>query len=153
MSQSRRPVPVMTDTEGQKIFRKLKSGQAVFTASFVALLLLFTSLNIIRPEGSITLWLVQSVPLLIFVPGLYRQRFRSYSWVCFVILPYFTWSVVNTMSPFIRWTDVVVLILSSLIFLSAMMVSRWLQYWHLYQHQTAQAQQDSGATESASSGR
>lgn len=140
MSESRRNRPiVLTEDEGQKIFRKLTIGKAIFTASFVALLMLFTSLNIIRTDGGIALWLVQCVPLLIFVPGLLRQRFRSYSWVCFVILPYFTWSVVNSMGPFIRWSDVIVVILSSVIFLSAMMVSRWLQYWNLYQQQAAES--------------
>lgn len=140
MSESRRQRPiVLTENDGKKIFRKLTIGKAIFTACFVALLLLFTSLNIIRPDGSIALWLVQCVPLLIFVPGLLRQRFRSYSWVCFAILPYFTWSVVNSMSPFIRWSDVVVVILSSVIFISAMMVSHWLQYWNFYQQQAAES--------------
>jgi len=133
-SATRQP-PQLDDDDGQRIFRRLSRGKAVFTASYVGLLLLFTSLNIVRPDGSFTLWLVQCVPLLIFVRGLLQQRFRSYSWICFVILPYFTWSVVNSMGPFVRWSDIVVVALSVIIFTSSMMVSRWQQYWNLYLQQ------------------
>lgn len=125
----------ISDAEAPLLYRKLCYSRALFSASFVGLLMLFTSLNIIRADGGFTLWLVQCVPLLIFVPGLYQQRYRTYSWICFVILPYFTWSVVNVMGPFARWSDALVVALAVIIFLSAMMASRWLQYWQLYEQQ------------------
>lgn len=142
MTDSEKKVIAITEADAPLLYRKLCYSRAVFLASFVALLMLFTSLNIIRPDGSFSLWLVQCVPLLIFVPGLYQQRFRTYSWVCFVILPYFTWSVVNVMSPLVRWSDALVVALTVLIFISAMMASRWQQYWQLYLQQ-AQARQAS----------
>jgi uncharacterized membrane protein len=70
-----------------------------------------------------------------------QQRFRTYSWICFVILLYFTWSVVNAMSPFVRWQDILVVALSVIIFISAMMISRWMQYWQYYQRQQAATDQ------------
>ena len=135
MTESSKKMITITDAEAPLLFRKLCYSRAVFFASYAALLMLFTSLNIIRADGSFKLWLVQCVPLLIFVPGLYQQRYRTYSWVCFVILPYFTWSVVNVMSPLVRWSDALVVFLTVLIFISAMMASRWLQYWQLYLQQ------------------
>lgn len=126
---------MITDAQASAIYKKLRCVRAVFLASYVALLLLFTAMNIFTADGSIKLWLVQTLPLLIFIPGLIQQRFRTYSWICFVILLYFTWSVVNVMSPFINWTDIVVVTLSVVIFITAMMASRWLQYWQYYQRQ------------------
>jgi uncharacterized membrane protein len=126
---------MITDAQAAVIYKKLRCVRAVFLASYIALLLLFTAMNIFAADGSIKLWLVQTLPLLIFIPGLMQQRFRTYSWICFVILLYFTWSVVNVMSPFINWTDVVVVTLSVVIFITAMMASRWLQYWQYYQRQ------------------
>lgn len=35
------------------------------------------------------LWLGKLVPLLIFLPGMLRDRLRSYIWLCFVSLLYF----------------------------------------------------------------
>lgn len=127
---------VMTETEAVSIYQKLRVSQVLFILSYSALLVLFSVLNITQTDGSLKLWLVQCVPLLIFIPGLVQQRFRTYSWICFVILPYFTWSVVNAMSPLIRWHDVLVVALSVIIFMTAMMASRWLQYWQYYQNQT-----------------
>ena len=35
------------------------------------------------------IWLVKLVPLLIFLPGMLRDRLRTYIWLCFVSLGYF----------------------------------------------------------------
>lgn len=135
MTETTKKIIAISDADAPLLYRKLCYSRAVLLASYVAMLMLFTSLNIILPDGSIKLWLVQCIPLLIFIPGLYQQRYRTYSWLCFVILPYFTWSVVNVMSPLIRWSDAVVVVLTVLIFISAMMASRWQQYWQLYLQQ------------------
>lgn len=127
---------VISDTEATLIHRKFLAARMLFLICYAVMLLLFCLLNLFLDQGSFKLLLVQCVPLLIFVPGLVQQRYRTYSWICFVILPYFTWSVVNVMSPLIRWHDIAVLILSVIIFVTAMMASRWLQYWQYYQQQT-----------------
>lgn len=126
---------VITPAQAGVIHRKLRSMQRIFFINYGALLLLFALNNIFTADGSLTLWLVQSVPLLMFIPGLVQQRFRTYSWICFVILVYFTWSVVNVMGPFVTWQDGLVVVLSVTIFISAMMISRWMQYWQYYQRQ------------------
>lgn len=123
----------MTLEEAPRLYRKLSAARALTLASYVALLLLFTSTNIIGHEGGLTLWLLQCLPLLILAPGLMQQRYRTYSWLCFVILLYFTWSVTNVMSPLGFWRDWLVLILSAILFISAMLASRWLQHWQYWQ--------------------
>lgn len=130
--------PEITADQAQRIYRKLCVGRALVLASYTGLLLLFSSWNIIDPQGGIKLWLVQCLPLLIFVPGLWQDRQRTYSWLCFVILLYFTWSVTNVMSPLGFWRDWLVLGLSVTLFVAAMMTSRWLQYWRLWQSRQAQ---------------
>jgi uncharacterized membrane protein len=100
----------------------------------------------VRESGSWQLWLVQTLPLAIFIPGLLRQRYRTYSWICFAILMYFTWSVTNAMAPWARWWDLLIVLLTVSIFISAMMVSRWLQYYGLYLFQATE-RQTSAATE------
>jgi uncharacterized membrane protein len=35
------------------------------------------------------IWLAYLLPLLIFLPGMLRDRLRSYVWLCFVVLLYF----------------------------------------------------------------
>ena len=72
---------------------------------------------------------MQTVPLLLILPGLIKNRHRSYSWLCFVILIYFTAYVVEVMSPLFVWTDALALALSVVIFTTSMLASRWLQHW------------------------
>lgn len=35
------------------------------------------------------IWLLKLLPLLLFLPGMYRDRLRSFIWLCFVCLGYF----------------------------------------------------------------
>ena len=98
-------------------------------ACYGALLALFAALNLLRPEGSFSTWAMQTVPLLLILPGLIKNRHRSYSWLCFVILIYFTAYVVEVMSPLFVWTDALALALSVVIFTTSMLASRWLQHW------------------------
>lgn len=138
--------PILDDQQGRKLQQKLVWGRSVFALSYLGLLGLFALLNLVRESGSWQLWLVQTLPLAIFIPGLLRQRYRTYSWICFAVLMYFTWSVTNAMAPWARWWDLLIVLLTVSIFISAMMVSRWLQYYGLYLFQATE-RQTSAATE------
>ncbi len=120
--------------QAEQIRRKLVIARTLVLGSYAGLLLLFTLLALITPEQSWKLWLVQVLPLVIFVPGLWRGYHRTYSWICFVVLIYFTWSVTNLISPLAYWRDGVVVVLSVTLFISAMMASRWRQEWFLWEH-------------------
>lgn len=73
------------------------------------------------------LLLVAIVPLLIFLPGLYRQDHRSLVMLCFVSLLYFTVIVVNLFEPDKTLFSISALVTVILLFITAMMYSRWLR--------------------------
>lgn len=71
------------------------------------------------------IWLGKLLPLLIFLPGLLRDRLRSYIWLCFVSLLYFIALVERLFavpgSPLAVTGMVAVVVL----FVAAMMYVRW----------------------------
>jgi len=94
---------------------------------YLCLLGLLFLKNIFSSDGSISLLFFQSLPLLIILPGLCRNHYKAYNWLCFIILMYFTAYVVEVGSPLREWTDYLGLSLSVLLFISAMFTSRQLQ--------------------------
>lgn len=81
--------------------------------------------------------LLQLVPLLLLLPGLLSKYYRSYSWLCFIVLAYFTSYVVQVYSPTRQWHDWLALIATIIIFIAGMYASRWLQR-HFLPSQTSQ---------------
>lgn len=72
-------------------------------------------------------WAVQIVPLLIFLPAMLRGNPRAYIGLCFVLLFYFIKAVEGLFSPARAWIDYWLLGGSVVLFISAMLTSRWLQ--------------------------
>lgn len=124
-------VIVITDADSIVLHKKLRIGRATVQICFISLIALFTLLNLIRENGNVKLWLVEIIPLLIFVPALLRETHRTYSWLCFVALMYFLVIVPLLMSRWL-WSDWLITLLVSVMFVAAMMTSRWLQYWNYY---------------------
>lgn len=115
-------------------------GERLTLGSLVGLVLLFTWLNLTDEQGSIIRWLIQTIPLLMFVPGLLRENHRSYSWLCFVVLIYFIPAITQVVMslgfrdaerPIGHWSDPLMLLLVVVLFFAATLSSRWLQYWRL----------------------
>lgn len=80
-----------------------------------------------RPTGpSYFFWVVQLVPLLILIPGLRQRNPRTYIWLCFVLLAYFIKGVDGIVSPSRAWIDYVILSVSVVLFITAMVASRWI---------------------------
>ena len=67
------------------------------------------------------------VPLLIFIPGLRKENYRSISMLCFVTLLYFTAIVANLYEPDHSFFDISAVIAVVTLFIASMMYSRWLQ--------------------------
>ncbi len=114
---------------------KLKIALGTSLLSYAALMLLIAVGNIFTPDGSIKYWLLQSIPLLIFVPGILQRRFRTYSWICFVVLIYFIHyadKLSTDPGSIINWAGIV---LTVILFNGAMFTSRWMQYFTLEQEQ------------------
>lgn len=124
-------VIVISDADSVILFKKLRVGRLLVRGSYVGLLVLFTLLNLINENGKIALWLLQMIPLLIFIPALLRETHRTYSWLCFVALMYFVGIIPLLMSRWL-WSDWLITLLVSVMFIAAMMTSRWLQYWNYY---------------------
>jgi len=112
----------------------------------LGLITLFVVGNILEPNGSLFRLLVQGVPLLLFLPGVWLGHHRTYSWLCFVVLFYFTAFVVEAMSPFGNLNDYIATALTVLLFLAAMMASRWRQHSRLAARQNPTAPQPTDAT-------
>ena len=72
------------------------------------------------------------VPLIILLPGLYKEKYKTISLLCFVVLLYFIVAVDNFFSPSSNYVDVLEIIILVIMFSVAMMHSRWKQY-SLYQ--------------------
>lgn len=122
---------VITDADAIVLEKKLRIGRMLTLACYGGLLLLFTLLNVIRETGSIKLWLMQIIPLLVFIPALRNETHRTYSWLCFVALMYFVAIVPMLMGRW-WWSDWLITLLVTVLFMAAMMTSRWLQYWNYY---------------------
>lgn len=129
------PTPPENTEQAERVRRKLQVARTLVIGSYVGLLVLFSVLALLQTDPNLPLWVVQVVPLLIFAPGLWRGRHRTYSWLCFVVLIYFTWAVTNTLSPLVYWRDYLVVLLTVVLFSSAMMASRWRQQWWLWENQ------------------
>lgn len=115
----------------QSLRLKLKVALASTLISYALLLLVIAVNNIVRADGSIKYWLLQSIPLLIFVPGIIKRHFRTYSWMCFVILIYFIHyadKLSTDPGSIINWLAIA---LTVVLFNGAMMTSRWMQYWSI----------------------
>jgi len=91
------------------------------------LMMIITSLPSMLPEGT-SPWLVLTiklVPLLIIMPGLLLDSLRSYIWLCFIVLFYFTQAVVETFLSKGANIDYIITFLTVTQFLSAMFYIKW----------------------------
>jgi uncharacterized membrane protein len=127
----RKKTIVITAQDAQLLHNKLRLGQVLAIGSYIGLLVFFSLQNLLSETGNLKTWLVEIIPLIIFIPGLIKQTHRTYSWICFVTLMYFL-AIIPLLMAHWRWSDWLVTLLVCTLFLSAMMTSRWLQYWRYY---------------------
>lgn len=117
-----------------QVSKKLSLGFFITHGSFALFLVLISWFNFAPPgqvaaqdfASNLKLWFVKIIPLLIFVPGFITKQYRTYSWLCFGVLPYFIW-----LTPLVMgrgaWSDWVMTLLIVVLFISSMMTSRWMQ--------------------------
>lgn len=70
-------------------------------------------------------WLAYCLPLLIFLPGMLRDKLRSYIWLCFICLLYFTRLVVNLFAQPGSALAIIGMVAVVTLFIAAMMYVRW----------------------------
>jgi len=91
------------------------------------LMMIITSLPSMLPEG-VSPWVplfIKLFPLFIIMPGLLKDHLRSFIWLCFIVLFYFTKSVVETFKSFGANIDYFITFLTVAQFLSAMFYIKW----------------------------
>jgi uncharacterized membrane protein len=82
--------------------------------SALLVLIFFKNFSVLNDLGVLLfciIYLIQIIPLLLFLPGLYHTRLRSYAWLSFVILLYFmrgTLTAFETKTRLIGLTEVVI---------------------------------------------
>lgn len=120
----------------------LRATRQLCYASYFGLLALYAWLNLSADTFSAAGLAVQWVPLLLPLWGMLKDTYKSYNWLCFVVLAYFLFIVPNVMSDQASWSDWLQLLLTCTLFVSAMLVSRWLQAWqyHIKQLETSAAE-------------
>lgn len=78
------------------------------------------------PLSVIALWaLLPTLPLLLFVPGIWLRNPRSHAWLCFVSLLYFMYGVDQAFLPDHQIIGLGLSVSSIILFVAAMMFSRW----------------------------
>ena len=134
MYKKRKEPLVISIEDGEKYRQKLSIAKPIALITYVLLIALIIYTESQSEKFNLAVWALKLLPLLMLIPGLIRQTFRTYSWLCFVCLIYFTaiFPVAYTRS---LWTDWLITLLVTILFLSSMMTSRWLQYWRFYLQQ------------------
>jgi uncharacterized membrane protein len=118
--------------------KKVTLGLLTTHTAVALLILLLSWLNFLVPGNGVAMWLFKIVPLAIFIPGFIKKYYRSYSWLCFVILAYFIW--IMPLALYRKsWSDFAIVALTAIIFIAAMMSSRWLQQQSYLQWQIQQS--------------
>ena len=120
----------------EHVNKKLTVSLWVTHSSYVMLILFISWLNFQSPTNGFVLWLFKILPLALFIPGFIKQYYRSYSWICFAILPYFIWIIPLALDRG-TWGNWAIVTLTVIIFNAAMMTSRWLQQQSYLQWQIA----------------
>ena len=105
-----------------------KSHLWLLTVSLYTLLCAVVLIDILQMDKNQGLVLfLQLAPLALLLPGLIGKHYRSFSWLCFLMLLYFSSYVVQVYAASRSTLDMAGLLLSILIFIAAMFTSRRLQ--------------------------
>ena len=121
-------MPTKTELENTLVHvtKRFHLGLWITHAGYALFLILLVLSNILSAQPNIKIVLIKIFPLLIFIPAFIKQYPRTYSWLCFAVLPYFIFITPYLFEKFslITWIEI---LLTVTIFIASMMTSRWLQ--------------------------
>ena len=111
----------------EQLAQRARLSALATRTQLVALPLLFALWTLVLnpPEGANpwVIWLFQSVPLLAFVPSVFKGQSRPHIWLCFVVLIYFCGGVMYAAGgSVLGWLQT---LLCAGLFSSAMLYARW----------------------------
>jgi uncharacterized membrane protein len=102
--------------------------RGALSASAVMLIIIVLQ-TLVAPSGgrhpNVVVWCALSLPLLIFLPGLWRASPRSYAWLSFVSLLYFAQAVTALFVAQQRLLDQLNLVASVALFICTLLFVRW----------------------------
>ncbi len=113
--------------------RKAKLSRQLSITLLWCLILYFSVMHTIDGEDVLFRWLVSCVPLLILIPGLIQSKHRAGSWLCFVLLLYFTVYCVELGIPGNQIAESLAMTLIVTLFATAMLYARWQQRADYYE--------------------
>lgn len=104
--------------------------QSVTKLCCVAILIVIAINTLIAPSQgrapNVVIWLFASLPLAIFLRGVWRGGIQSFAWLSFVSLLYFAQGVTALFAPGHRWLDTLYLSLAIALFIGAMLSVRYI---------------------------
>jgi uncharacterized membrane protein len=97
-------------------------------SSFCLLVLYFGVLSTLEfgelNLAGVFIWLLRTIPLLIFARGLFLAHLRTYGWMCFVVLMYFTHGVLVAFDPSRRILGIAEVVLCTTLFIALVVFIR-----------------------------
>lgn len=111
--------------------KKLSFSRRLTWGSLIVFMLILL-INGLVSSQPFSLIIITFIPIALILPGLYKERYKTISLLCFVTLLYFMIAVTNVFSRSANQLDIAELVLLVVLFNAAMMFSRWKQY-SLYQ--------------------
>ena len=121
------PAHTMAD-QPQELPIPIKRSKAVLLASYYGLIIYFFAASILATGNlnlaTLFIWLIQVLPLLLFLPGLHTNRLRTYGWASFLVLLYFIHAVLVVFDPARRGLGVVEILLCCTLFVTLIVFIR-----------------------------
>ena len=110
-------------------FSKADTARTVCLVSCALLVFLYAiKTMVLWPKSFDTrliIFVLQALPFLVLLTGLLQRRWRTYAWLCFIVLLYFMRAVLALFSPERQPIDWLVLLAVVSVFMAAMMFIRW----------------------------
>jgi uncharacterized membrane protein len=108
--------------------RRARARQLCLITSVLLLVLLSVgTLSIVNLDltARMVLLVAQALPLLGFLPALWRGGYRAYLWLCFVLLMYFVMATVRVVAAEAVMAQYLELMCTVVLFCAAMLYGRW----------------------------
>ena len=100
----------------------IKRSKTILLASYYGLIIYFFAASVMATGNlnlaTLFIWLIQVLPLLLFLPGLHINRLRTYGWASFLVLLYFIHAVLVVFDPARRGLGVVEILLCCTLFVT-----------------------------------
>lgn len=102
------------------------TADVILIVGALLLLALFSAALLLNPVASVGLWLMQCVPLLLTLPGIWRHDRRALQWLGFLVLFYLLQGILQISSPDlqVRWLGALTSLFCVVLFTAAIVKLR-----------------------------